>query len=605
MNAEEIARELGRASRSGNGWKCLCPAHDDTNPSLSIWDTPADGGVAFNCYAGCNWLVVKDALKARGLREPWRAEAKAARSPFHLSGFGDPAHVYEYRDCDGKVVFQVARYETPSGKQLRPWTRGADGKLTCKGARAPLPLYQLPELLAHPERPVLVVEGEKCVQAASELLGDAYVVITWSGGVGQVAKTDYEPLHGRTIVFWPDADEPGVSAMQYIAGKLGNGRTQAKMLDVGERPAGWDVADAIAVGWSASEVQTFLEEHAQPVGVAPEDGSTAPDEKRAPRFRCVPLSEIIATRGEWTIKGLLPRHGIGSIFGEYSCGKSFLAFDIAATIARGVDNWRGYRVKARGGAIYIAAEGAGGAGNRVSAYTKHHGIGVAEIALEYVMARIDLRTPGAMLEELVAAIREAEARMAKKVVLIVVDTLARTMPGGSDSKAEDMSAYVENCVTLGAALNAFVLIVHHAGKDASKGSRGSTVLPGAVDVEVVALGEDADGDPVTSCVVVSADASFATPKKKNLNGTANTAIKALRESIEAHGETMPETSTIPRGVRATTLGRWREQFALRYGRDGKTGREPETVDRAFRRGKEDLLKHSLICISDPHVWVWS
>ncbi len=53
---------------------------------------------------------------------------------------------------------------------------------------------------------------------------------------------------------------------------------------------------------------------------------------------------------------------------------------------------------------------------------------------------------------------------------------------------------------------------------------------------------------------------------------------------------MPETSTIPRGVRAVRLDAWRNQFAVRYGRDGNIKRAADTIDRQFRRARESLLK---------------
>ena len=38
--------------RSGDGWICRCPAHDDRQPSLSIAEGD-DGRVLVHCHAGC------------------------------------------------------------------------------------------------------------------------------------------------------------------------------------------------------------------------------------------------------------------------------------------------------------------------------------------------------------------------------------------------------------------------------------------------------------------------------------------------------------------------------------------------------------------------
>jgi hypothetical protein len=49
-----IANQLGKATRVGNGWSCLCPAHDDHNPSLSL-SLSEDGTLLAHCYAGCSF----------------------------------------------------------------------------------------------------------------------------------------------------------------------------------------------------------------------------------------------------------------------------------------------------------------------------------------------------------------------------------------------------------------------------------------------------------------------------------------------------------------------------------------------------------------------
>ena len=63
--AESIAARLPRPSQNGQGWIACCPAHDDTNPSLSI--TEHEGKVLFKCFAGCSQEVVIAALKSQGL----------------------------------------------------------------------------------------------------------------------------------------------------------------------------------------------------------------------------------------------------------------------------------------------------------------------------------------------------------------------------------------------------------------------------------------------------------------------------------------------------------------------------------------------------------
>jgi hypothetical protein len=72
MDAAEIVRALG-GKRSGKGWLCCCPVHNDRDPSLYVKAGP-DGLPRVHCYAGCDWrevraeLVRRNLLPARGQR---------------------------------------------------------------------------------------------------------------------------------------------------------------------------------------------------------------------------------------------------------------------------------------------------------------------------------------------------------------------------------------------------------------------------------------------------------------------------------------------------------------------------------------------------------
>ena len=75
MNAEELTRALNGRWNGFSGVAC-CPSHQDKTPSLSVRDGD-DGAVVVNCFAGCPWRNVKDALRARGLL-PERGDGRAA-----------------------------------------------------------------------------------------------------------------------------------------------------------------------------------------------------------------------------------------------------------------------------------------------------------------------------------------------------------------------------------------------------------------------------------------------------------------------------------------------------------------------------------------------
>lgn len=63
-----IANQLGKATRVGKGWSCLCPAHDDHNPSFSL-SLGKYGTLLVHCYAGCSFPDIMSALRKKGMLE--------------------------------------------------------------------------------------------------------------------------------------------------------------------------------------------------------------------------------------------------------------------------------------------------------------------------------------------------------------------------------------------------------------------------------------------------------------------------------------------------------------------------------------------------------
>jgi hypothetical protein len=210
-------------------------------------------------------------------------------------------------------------------------------------------------------------------------------------------------------------------------------------------------------------------------------------------------------------------------------------------------------------------------------------------------------------------------------LLVVIDTLARSLVGGDENAAQDMGRAVAVADRLRDRFNAATALVHHSGKDVAKGSRGSSALLGAADaylrvecddqgnrtvdvewsrngesgqrygfrLDVVEMGKDCDGDTVTTCIV--APAALAMPKAKQTR--RDVALDALREAIGEYGDHLPETSTIPKGAKGVTLDQWRARWLLRTGYD-----DGRSADANFAKDKAALLKAGAIAISKPFVW---
>lgn len=224
---------------------------------------------------------------------------------------------------------------------------------------------------------------------------------------------------------------------------------------------------------------------------------------------------------QWRVRGVLPTEGIGAMFGPSGSGKSFLVLDLLAAVASGGE-WFGCRVKSAP-VLYVALEGEAGIAQRVKAYETKHG-GLPE-SFRFLLQSLDIRNDRAAL---VQAIQAAGWRDG----VLCLDTLNRAAPGMDENDSRSMGEVIGAAKTIQAQLGGLVLLVHHTGKDATKGLRGHSSLHAALDaaievtcegagrvwtlhkakdgedggahpfrLDVVGIGTDDEGEPNTSCVV--------------------------------------------------------------------------------------------------------
>lgn len=235
-----------------------------------------------------------------------------------------------------------------------------------------------------------------------------------------------------------------------------------------------------------------------------------------------------ALGGQYLVKGVLDAGAMSVVYGPSNSGKTFFAIDLAYHIAIGAP-WRGRRVS-QSAVLYLAAEGGNGVANRIVALRQEHG--VCDVPLALKRAGMDLLHDQADLQHIADLAAAVAAGHAGKPLLIVIDTLSRIMAGGDENNAADMTALIRNIDGIRAATGAHVMLVHHTGKDVARGARGHSSLRAATDTEIevgndngaraamvtkqrdhqggetfafalksVSLGNDQDGDEVTSCVV--------------------------------------------------------------------------------------------------------
>ena len=271
------------ARRVDKGWNCRCPAHDDTNPSLSI--DQGDGGRALvYCHTGCSVDAVCAAI---GLKpadlfahdpignghepKPRRRDAGSVsgednRGPTFATSNeaiaaieklrGTRSATWTYHDSKGGAIELVLRWDHPADlsdpeskatKIYRPVSLSS-GRWTHKHLPTPRPLYGLPALLAtKPGSRMWICEGEKACDAARAV---GLMATTSLMGSNNAKHSDWSPLAGRDIVILPDHDEPGEKYGDDVATRAAVvGAKSIRIVHLADlwpnMPEGGDIADLL------------------------------------------------------------------------------------------------------------------------------------------------------------------------------------------------------------------------------------------------------------------------------------------------------------------------------------------------------------------------
>jgi len=325
---------------------------------------------------------------------------------------------------------------------------------------------------------------------------------------------------------------------------------------------------------TAATVYARAREHGWRENVEFEDltaGGPVSTTKKGERFKLLSASEMLARPPSgYVLKGLIPANAIVALYGEPGTGKSFLALEWAVHVARN-EPWGEHRCNG-GKVVYVAAEGEGGFGMRVEAIARHRGLEVESLEVFILPAAPNL------LEKADVHLLAERMRALGEVRMIVIDTLARTTPGANENSSEDMGLALANADFLRRTVGATVMLVHHSGKDATKGLRGWSGFNAAADavLEVtrseslrqikitkakdgvdgraydfrlipISLGLDLDADERNSCVIEWLEKGAV---KRSPRGTnARVVWEAAHSTIGLVGESAPVETVITEAVR--------------------------------------------------------
>ena len=188
---------------------------------------------------------------------------------------------------------------------------------------------------------------------------------------------------------------------------------------------------------------------------------------------------------KWLIKNWIPERGIGMLYGDSATGKTFIALDLMLSISTGQAKWFGSRIDdERRSVVYLCGEGADGNAQRIGAWIKAKNDEVEDTGSFYVIEdEFNLDNP-LNAEALIRAIR---TKVHTDPSFIVIDTL-NCYFSGNENDATSARLFNFSCKKLSKEFDAFVLIIHHTGKnrDYRGEARGSSAFFGAMDTSIIA-----------------------------------------------------------------------------------------------------------------------
>lgn len=284
----------------------------------------------------------------------------------------------------------------------------------------------------------------------------------------------------------------------------------------------------------------------------------AAEKAQLERFRVQKAAEFATTTPlEWHVRNVLPKAELAVTFGESGAGKSFWILDLCTSVERG-EPWRGLPV-IKGRVVYVCAEGASGLRQRLRAYSKKFGVPL-EVMPDVIADAPNMRQPedAAAIAHAILAERGAD--------IIIIDTLSAVSMGGNENSGEDVGKVLEHCKFLHRKTGALIILIHHSGKDASKGARGWSGLRAAADAEIeitrdgdfraaritkmkdgadgacypfqlrtVVLEMDEHGEEITSLVVEHTE-DTKTPKKRRPSGHWCKVVYAAAGNLGSSGK---------------------------------------------------------------------
>jgi hypothetical protein len=665
MSAQQIASILGNAKKVGNGYLASCPVphhgqgNGDKHPSLSITESD-DGNYLFKCHGGCDQHSVFSTIKDMGLLPTLldRSEYLASVKPIPLIAAPTLEQEWHYTDEDGISLFLKQRFKTydAKGKTYKTLRVMPDGSRVGKLGDCRIVPYRLPELrqAVADNRVIYICEGEKAADALCSL---GVVATTSHAGAGGWNPDLNQYFANANVVVVPDNDIAGWNYAHKIVESLIGTTKSIRVLDLnlsnpkedayewvnrydGTRTLLAQIAKACPVVKSPEDVWTPQ----RLMLYVPETTQDNPSAPTKPRVLVESWDSIKDEPVEWLIDSIIPKKAFVALYAPPASYKSFISLDLAEAIATGRD-WMGYRIPKKGAVLYICGEGHGGMGARVKA-CKIQNKSPDGANLYIIRAQLNLRSSPEDFAELVNAINALIAEIDEPLEIIILDTLMRMSGGGfNENSSEDMGAFITQAGKLQELYACALMVIHHSGKDVTKGLRGHSSLLGAVDTEleiqrqdsvinsadlsvignaILTVSKQKDGADsiqigieVISIEIGMSDLGFETITSlaiRQNQDIASSTSKGSKNNQGSGGNQRIEMDSLMKVIKAkasyrevdgisrygVTLDDWRDEF---WSMKGCTEEDKAAFRKAWMRARERLVSVNKIVIGDNFVWL--
>jgi AAA domain/CHC2 zinc finger len=480
-------RHPGQRIQSRAKVSVKCIFHDDRTPSCTLYLDGAGGFHCNGCNVGGNLFQFEARFSNCSLAE---AEGKVAEITGAKPSFGSSAKLgpvvasYDYRDNDGRVLFQKQKYKR-DGQAKTFRVRHPDGKggwstgIDPQDGKTKRVLYNQPLLVA--SNMAIACEGEKDCDTVAQCglfsdRGSLRFATTcnfdgaWKPGESSKWLKSYNPYFaGKFVVIFADNDESGETWAQAVAYNVEPYAYQVKIVRLPGLPEKGDVSDWL-------QTHTAKELEAQ-ISTAPAWQPEKP--QHAYDQDAVEFAAEAPANVDWLVEDLIPRGSAGIFGGVPKATKSLSALDMCMSLSCGV-SWLGLKISARVKTYLVSREDAPGLTQR---RIKQLIAGRADYRNLSDWMRITTRRHVADLEvtseehlgKLIERIRAFGAE------LVILDVF-RKLYKGDENDNEVMDAVLEKVNRIRSETGAAIALVHHIRKaetaDIFSGLRGAGVIFG-------------------------------------------------------------------------------------------------------------------------------